>query len=96
MAEASALARAIADQIPTQGNIGVAISGGGDSLALMLALHQITEARGQQLEAMTVDHGLRAEAAAEADYARRLCQSLSIPHATARWTGWKGEGNLRA
>ena len=95
IAEPGALARAIADQIPTQGNIGVAISGGGDSLALMLALHQITEARGQQLEAMTVDHGLRAEAAAEADYARRLCQSLSIPHATARWTGWKGEGNLQ-
>ena len=95
IAEPGALARAIADQIPTQGNIGVAISGGGDSLALMLALHQITEARGQQLEAMTVDHGLRAEAAAEADYARRLCQSLSIPHATARWTGWNGDGNLQ-
>ena len=34
IAETGALARAIADQIPTQGNIGVAISGGGDSLAL--------------------------------------------------------------
>ncbi|WP_370229839.1 tRNA lysidine(34) synthetase TilS [Cognatishimia sp.] len=95
MLDGKALLTSIAERVPAQGTLGVAVSGGGDSLALLLALHEIAEARGQAVEAMTVDHGLRAEAAAEADYTRKICVELGIPHATARWTGWGGEGNLQ-
>jgi tRNA(Ile)-lysidine synthase len=95
MHDYKALLTTIAHRVPSEGALGVAVSGGGDSLALLLALHEIAETTGQKIEAMTVDHGLRAEAAAEADHARKICVSLGIPHATARWTGWGGEGNLQ-
>lgn len=95
MRESTQLLNTIAAHLPKEGAIGVAVSGGGDSLALLLAVHEIAETTGQAVEAMTVDHGLRAEAAEEAEYTRKVCLKLSIPHATARWTGWTGEGNLQ-
>ncbi|RED18689.1 tRNA lysidine(34) synthetase TilS [Pontivivens insulae] len=72
------------------GPLGVAVSGGGDSTALLWLLHQA----GYQLTAATVDHGLRAESADEADAVARLCKSMGIPHETLRWTGVEG-GNLQ-
>ena len=46
-----------------EGPVLVACSGGGDSVAL---LHLLKDWGGRQLEVITIDHGLRAEAAAEA------------------------------
>ena len=60
---------------------GVAVSGGPDSVALLLLMRDLTLGG---LEAATVDHGLRPEAAAEADGVARLCSSLDIRHATLR------------
>ncbi len=44
------------------------------------------EGSGVSLACATVDHGLRPEAAAEAQAVAGLCRSLSIPHTTLRWT----------
>jgi len=44
----------------------VAVSGGPDSTALLHALTVVAPRLGLTLEAATVDHGLRAESAAEA------------------------------
>lgn len=81
--------------LPTSKGFGVAVSGGSDSLALLTAMQEICRAQDWRIEAMTVDHGLRTEAADEADHVRKVCTALSVPHATARWTGWNGEGNLQ-
>lgn len=59
--------------------IGVAVSGGPDSLALLLLA---AAARPDQVEAATVDHGLRAESAAEAATVAEVCAKLGIPHRT--------------
>lgn len=59
--------------------VGVALSGGPDSLALLM----LAAAAGPTM-AMTVDHGLRADSAAEAEIAGRVAQSLGVPHAIAR------------
>ena len=40
------------------------------------------EARPGHVEAATVDHGLRSEAAAEAEMVARLCETLKVPHST--------------
>ena len=73
--------------------IGIAVSGGSDSLAL---LHLVAEwGRATELRAATVDHGLRPEAADEAAYVARFCEGLGIPHRTLKWTGWDGHGNLQ-
>ena len=57
----------------------MAVSGGPDSLALLLLAHA---AMPGAVEAATVDHGLRAEAAAEAAFVASICAALGVPHAT--------------
>jgi tRNA(Ile)-lysidine synthase len=57
----------------------VAVSGGPDSTALLVALTKLAPRLGISLAAATVDHGLRAAAAAEAEAVRRRCQQLGVP-----------------
>ena len=59
--------------------LGVAVSGGPDSLALLLLCNAAFP--GQTLAA-TVDHQLRAESSAEARYVADICASLGIRHTT--------------
>lgn len=58
--------------------MGLAVSGGPDSLALLLLAHAALPG---QVAAATVDHGLRAESAAEAEMVGRICAALGVPHA---------------
>jgi tRNA(Ile)-lysidine synthase len=78
--------------------IVLAISGGPDSVALMWLAARWRRAltRGPRLIAVTVDHGLRAEAAREARDVKRLAKSLDLPHQTLRWTGAKPKTGLPA
>ena len=74
--------------------LGLAVSGGGDSLALLLAAVELARERPLRLEAVTVDHGLRAEAGVEAAWTAALCARLGVPHATLRWEDRPAHGNL--
>lgn len=74
--------------------LGVALSGGGDSVALTLLLHDWARARGVALHAATVDHGLRDGSRAEAEGAGRFCAGLGIAHEILRWSDWDKRGNL--
>jgi tRNA(Ile)-lysidine synthase len=78
--------------------IVLAVSGGPDSIALMwlAARWRRALARGPRLIAVTVDHGLRPGAAAEARDVKRLARSLDLPHRTLRWTGPKPRTGLPA
>jgi tRNA(Ile)-lysidine synthase len=62
-------------QIP----VGIAVSGGPDSLAL-LAL--AAAARPGLIEAATVDHGLRPESRGEAEMVAKAAKTLGVPHRT--------------
>lgn len=62
-----------------QGKLGVAVSGGPDSLALLLLAHAALPGR---VEVATVDHGLRAESADEAAMVAGICARLEVPHQT--------------
>lgn len=79
----------------------LAVSGGPDSTALLLlaarwakALKE-TRKRAPQLIAVTIDHGLRAEAAREAIAVKRLARRLGVPHRTLRWRGAKPKTGLQ-
>jgi tRNA(Ile)-lysidine synthase len=76
----------------------LAVSGGPDSIALMwlAARWRRALARGPRLIAVTGDHGLRAEAAAEARDVKRLARMLDLPHRTMRWAGAKPGTGLPA
>ncbi|MFM7029375.1 MAG: tRNA lysidine(34) synthetase TilS [Chakrabartia sp.] len=57
-------------------HLGLAVSGGPDSLALLLLAH----ASLPNVSAATMDHGLRAESADEARHVAALCAQLGVPH----------------
>lgn len=61
--------------------LGLAVSGGGDSLALLLLGHALLPGR---VEVATVDHGLRPESADEAAMVAAHCARLGVPHAALR------------
>ncbi len=72
--------------------IGLAVSGGSDSVAaLVLAVEGLGA---QAVQAVTVDHGLRPEAAQEAAQVAALCARLGVAHDTLKWEGPR-EGNLQ-
>lgn len=62
---------------PADSKLGLAISGGPDSLALLLLA---AAARPGKVEAATVDHGLRPESAKEAAMVAEVCGKLGVPH----------------
>jgi tRNA(Ile)-lysidine synthase len=68
-----------------RGPVGIAISGGSDSLALLFIAHEWARARGRKLAALTFDHRLRTAAAGEAARVATICRDLHIPHETLRW-----------
>ena len=70
------------------------VSGGGDSVALLHLMQRAGVMRGWRVEAVTVDHGLRSAAAAEAALVAGLCTDLGVAHQICRWDGPKDSGNL--
>ncbi|MGC8054916.1 ATP-binding protein, partial [Salmonella enterica] len=67
----------------------LAVSGGPDSMALLWLAARWRRAlkKGPRLLAITVDHGLRKEAAREAHDVKQLARALGIEHRTLRWRG---------
>ena len=59
--------------------LGLAVSGGPDSLALLLLA---AAAHPGRVEAATVDHGLRPGSRADADHVARRCADLGVRHET--------------
>ncbi|HTO81022.1 MAG TPA: tRNA lysidine(34) synthetase TilS [Methylomirabilota bacterium] len=65
--------------------LGVAVSGGSDSMALALLAAGWAQSHGATITALTVDHGLRREAAAEARRVGRWLGERGIRHRILRW-----------
>ncbi|GGD45617.1 tRNA lysidine(34) synthetase TilS [Sinisalibacter lacisalsi] len=98
----SAADRHLQDQLctaphwPELRRLGIAVSGGGDSMALLHLLSACAREHGVPVLAATVDHGLRPEAGEEAAFVAETCAALGIGHESLRWDGWTGSGNLQA
>jgi len=76
---------------PDRGKLGLAVSGGPDSLALLL----LAEAGiPQQFEVATVDHGLRPSSAHECAFVAEVCAARGIPCAILKVE--VGPGNVQA
>jgi tRNA(Ile)-lysidine synthase len=92
--EASALFRGL-EGLP---GFVIAVSGGPDSTALLMLAAQWAKRqkkRRPKLLAITIDHGLRPQAAAEAAAVKRLARRLGVPHRTLRWRDKKPKSGLQ-
>jgi tRNA(Ile)-lysidine synthase len=72
-----------------------AVSGGGDSQAMLSVLARLAPKLGYRLLAHGVDHGLRGEASVELDKAEALAAKLGVPFGRSRVQLARG-GNLQA
>lgn len=69
--------------------LAVAVSGGGDSMALALLARRWIEDRDGELTALIVDHGLRRESAREAAGVAERLAALAIQGVVLPWSGGK-------
>ncbi len=91
--EANALFRGLED-LP---GLVLAVSGGPDSTALLVLAARWAKRlkRAPKLVAVTVDHGLRPEAAREAIMVKHLARRLGVAHRTLHWRGRKPRSGLQ-
>jgi|TARA_B110000908_G_scaffold4679_1_gene6055 tRNA(Ile)-lysidine synthase len=75
--------------------VGVAVSGGGDSMALLVLMASFAHTHDVELHAISVDHGLRDGAQAEIKLVTDLCSTLGVAHHVEYWSNWDGAGNLQ-
>ena len=85
--DVEALARGIPERL------GLAVSGGPDSLALLLLGAAAYPGR---VAAVTIDHKLRSESAAEALHVEHICDRLGCPHAILTVEVPDGRAGLQA
>ncbi len=76
--------------------LAVAVSGGADSMALALLAADWAKARGGRVTALTVDHGLRPESAAEATAVGERLGPFGIAHRILVWRPGGRPANLQA
>lgn len=76
--------------------LAVAYSGGGDSLALLLAARAWAQARGRRLIVLHVDHELQAPSGGWAVHCQGIAQDLGLAFQRLSWTGLKPATGLPA
>lgn len=97
-ADPQALIAAELDRLAgTMPALGVAVSGGGDSMALLHIAAAWGRRSGVRVEAASVDHRLRPESTAECRMVAQVCAGLDVAHTVLTWThGDRIEGNRMA
>jgi tRNA(Ile)-lysidine synthase len=89
-------ARSLFSDWKTAPALVLAVSGGPDSVALMWLAARWRKAlkKGPRLVVVTIDHGLRKEAAREARDVKKLAATLDVEHRTLKWRGDKPKAGL--
>ena len=81
---------------PAAAPVAVALSGGGDSLALLHLAQVWARRAGRRVVALTVDHGLNPDSGASSRFAADRALGLGVSHRTLSWNGAKPAAGLPA
>src|SRR6185295_1697765 len=84
---------------PPAAGVALAVSGGSDSTALMVLFAQWLAQSGQSPAdtiVLTVDHGLRQQSRAEAEWVAQMAAGLGFRHAILPWAGAKPKTGVQA
>jgi tRNA(Ile)-lysidine synthase len=81
---------------PAVAPVAVALSGGGDSLALLHLAADWARGASRRLVALTVDHGLHPDSGAWSRFAAGRALGLGVSHRTLIWDGAKPRSGLPA
>lgn len=84
------------DRLAGEGPLGLACSGGGDSLALLLIASRWARQSGRPLHILTVDHCLRPESTGEARFVAETAARHGWPCDILRWDDARGGSGLQA
>jgi len=76
-------------------DVAVAVSGGSDSVALLVLMAELAKRTEVRPVAISIDHGLREAAKDEVQFVMALCGRLGVRHHVENWRGWDGRGNLQ-
>ena len=76
--------------------VAVALSGGGDSLALLHLAKAWADGAGRAVIALTVDHGLQPQSASWTRFAAERAGRLGVPHRSLAWLGEKPAAGVPA
>ena len=76
--------------------IGLAVSGGGDSIAMLNLASEWASLKKKSIKVVTVNHNLRNEAKKEAIFTRELVKKLGHTHTILEWKKLSDGGNLQA
>ena len=89
------LAVSFCNEMSVARHVGVAVSGGSDSLALLYLIAEFARPLDISVSVASVDHRLRPEAAAECAAVARLCAAQRLDHTTLVWEDPDRSGNLQ-
>lgn len=90
------LSEILADDLNTLKSVAVAISGGSDSVALLILLRKFLENFNIKIVGLTVDHDLRAESKQEAFQVADIMKSFNIEHHILKWEHKKINSNIQS
>lgn len=94
-APVSPAALAALERLAPYDSLLLAVSGGPDSVALMLLAARWSGRAVRRIAVATVDHGLRDGSRAEAELVRNWAQRLGFPHHHLTWVGDKPSSRLQ-
>ena len=77
-------------------SFGLAVSGGGDSIALLVLASKWAKINQKCIKVVTVNHNLRKEAKDEANFTNSFSQTLGLNHTILEWTKPHKRGNLQS
>lgn len=73
------------DLIGDAGHVALAVSGGSDSIALLILMYKYAKRFNVKITVMSVDHNLRVESKSEIAYVMQLSQKLGLTCAILEW-----------